>query len=726
MITVLGCIVREHNIWLVILAVLICGAGSWVTARLFHRTVGTSGAQWAGWLFLTALTAGVAIWCTHFIAMLGFDAGVPVGFDTELTALSLVIAIAGSTVGFVIAGSGLARFTPALGGAVVGLSIAAMHYTGMVAYRVQGLVSWDTPYLVASIVLSVALSAVALHSGMQPGRHARNIMAGVLALAIAALHFTGMTAFRVEPMLVDGSFSNPEALQGLALTVAGMALIIVGAGFASFLIDDSVRAESFEQLRRMAMNDTLTGLPNRANFSERLDHEIGRARDAGGKLALIGIDLNRFKEINDLRGHNAGDEVLRILGRRMKGLLRPEEGEFVARIGGDEFAAISRMEDKADISDLLARLEGALFKPIRLEESEVVTGASFGVAVWPDDAADKATLISNADLAMYRAKADPLRKACFYEPSMDETVRVRRSLAADLREALARDQLSIHYQVQTSVATGQIRGYEALLRWEHPHLGSIPPSEFIPLAEEHGLILPIGEWVLRTACAEAVTWSPPYRVAVNMSAAQFAHADLPQLVMEVLLETGLAPERLELELTESTIFSDKERALHMLRQIKALGVRIALDDFGIGYSSLDTLLSFPFDRIKIDRSFFGSATTNPQTVAIIRAVLALGKSFGIPVLAEGIETHDQLSMLNTEGCDEAQGFLLGRPAPLGQIVVSGQITLSLAGEDRDQDGPRPEAAKPGSSLSRDSVAWGSDTPSQGAPPRRSASGRRRK
>ncbi|MCC7251159.1 EAL domain-containing protein, partial [Hyphomicrobium sp.] len=521
---------------------------------------------------------------------------------------------------------------------------------------------------------------------------------------IAILHFTGMTAFRVEPMIVEGSFTNPAALQTLALAIAGMALVIVGAGFASFVIDDSLRAETYERLRRMAMHDALTGLPNRTNFNDRLDQEIEIAGNEGNKVALIGIDLNRFKEINDLRGHNAGDEVLRVLGRRMKGLLREGTGEFVARTGGDEFAAIYRVEDTNGLSDFLARLESALFKPIHIEGFEVVPGASFGVAVWPDHASSKATLINNADLAMYRAKAEPIRKVCFYEPSMDETVRARRSLAADLREALARSQLSIHYQVQTSISTGKIRGYEALLRWEHPQLGSIPPTEFIPLAEEHGLILEIGEWVLKTVCSEAATWSPPYKVAVNVSAVQFAHADLHRVVMEALVETGLSPERLELELTESTIFADRERALHMLRRIKALGVSIALDDFGTGYSSLDTLRSFPFDRIKIDRSFFCSAASNAQTLAIVRAVLALGKSFGIPVLAEGIETFDQLSMLNNEGCDEAQGFLLGRPAPLGQIVGSGQVVLG-------SNEPQKVAEAKGASRSDPSGACASDMPS---------------
>lgn len=430
------------------------------------------------------------------------------------------------------------------------------------------------------------------------------------------------------------------------------------------------------RIAHMALNDALTGLPNRTSFNERVDHELARAAVKGGKVALVAIDLDRFKEINDLRGHGAGDEVLRTLAQRMHAVLK--EGEFLARIGGDEFSAVQRFHDQAALEDMLARLEAALAEAIRLDEYEVFPGASIGVAIYPDDAKNRTSLISNADLAMYRAKGSLSKAVCFYEQSMDETVRSRRALEYDLRDAVANNRLTLHYQVQTSVSTGEITGYEALLRWFHPQRGFISPAEFIPLAEENGLILQIGEWVLRTACMEAAAWEPPYKVAINLSPVQFVHTDLPKLVLEILMETGLAPDRLELELTESTIFADKERSLHILRQIKVLGVSIALDDFGTGYSSLDTLRAFPFDKIKLDRSFMTEIESSPQAKAIIRAVLALGKSLQIPVLAEGIETQGQLSLLSTEGCDEAQGFLLGHPAPLDVIVDSGQIAMSNA------------------------------------------------
>ena len=676
MMTILNCVVDQHNLWLVVVAAIVCGAGCWAIICLFERATRTTGLQRAGWHFLTAVAAGAAIWCTHFIAMLAYQPGAPVAFDPLMTMLSLIVAILGAGAGFIMAASGFSRHAPVIGGAITGMAVAVMHYTGMMAYRVQGIITWDTGYLLASIVLSVALSAAAIHiAARKLTSRYRIASAGVLFLAIICLHFTGMTAFQVTPLLVDNEFSNPAAMQALALAVAAVALVIVGAGLASYIIDDSARVESLDKLRHMALNDSLTGLPNRSSFADRLDHEIDLATETGGKVALIGIDLNRFKEVNDLRGHNVGDMLLKALAGRLADLL--QDGEFIARTGGDEFAAIQRFSDQATLEDFLMRLKQALFEPIMIEEFEIVPGASLGVAIYPDNASSREGLINNADLAMYRAKADLAHHVCYYDQSMDDIVRARRCLANDLRHAIENNQLDVHYQVQTSVPTNQIRGFEALLRWNHPEHGYISPAEFIPLAEENGLIMQLGEWVLRQACADAASWEPPYRVAVNISPAQFANADLSKLIIEVLLATGLPASRLELELTESTLFQDKERSFNILRQIKALGVNIALDDFGTGYSSLDMLRAFPFDKIKLDRSFIHEAEESLQAKSIIRAVLALGKSLEIPILAEGIETKGQLALLGDEGCDEAQGFLLGRPIPIEQLVETGKISLHV-------------------------------------------------
>jgi diguanylate cyclase len=670
MMRVLSCVFVEHDIKLVLVAAAVCIAGSWATIRLFLKAKSTRGLQQVGWHFLTAVAAGSSIWCTHFIAMLAYDPQAPISFNPVLTIVSLLIAMAGTATGFVLAANGPTRFAPAAGGALVGAAISVMHYTGMAAYHIDGYVEWSNAYIAASVLLSSVLSALALHVAARiKGIIAKYAAAAILVLAIVSLHFTGMAAVQVTPIAsYVGQQTDPAILQAMALAVAAVGLVIVGAGLASYLIDDRTRLDNYQRLRQMAMNDALTGLPNRTCFTEHLDIEIQHAKRTASKVALICIDLDRFKEVNDMRGHSVGDEVLKSLAKRMSETLK--EGEFVARLGGDEFVAVKRMLDQADLLEFIARLETALFTPTWIDNFDATTGASLGVAIYPDDADNRDMLSNNADLAMYRAKADVTQAVCFYERSMDEAVRSRRTLANELRSAMDNGELDLHYQVQTSVSSGQILGYEALLRWKHPIRGYIPPSTFIPLAEENGLIKPIGDWVLRTACAKAATWNNDYKIAVNLSPVQFAHTDLPKLVHEVLLETGLPPSRLELEITETTIFADRERALLMLRRIKALGVTIAIDDFGTGYSSLETLRAFPFDKIKLDRSFMMEVETSPQSKAIIRAVLALGQSLDIPVLAEGVETASQLSLLEAEGCDEAQGYLLGRPMPLDDISKS--------------------------------------------------------
>lgn len=658
---VFSCIVGQHNLWLVLLAAAVCIAGSWVTLRLLSRAAERRAVQRTGWVFLAAVAAGSSVWCTHFIAMLAYDTVAPVTFDPILTMHSLLIAISGMGLGLYV--SLQKRLAPEIGGAIVGLSIAAMHYAGMVAYHVDGIVTWDAFYVVVS--LAIAVSVTALSVGIAVRRRIKGSFWAALAsfvFAIVGLHFTGMTAVSVTPFETGAPIADTTVFATMAVAVAGVVLLIVGTGVASHLIDSDVTHENIAALRHLALTDPLTKLPNRTSFNEYIEFELRRAEESGTSFALVGIDLDKFKEINDLRGHDMGDEALKNIGRRLQNLCR--EGEFVARIGGDEFSALKRFSSHDDIREFVERLEAALFKPLTLDGLEISCGASFGVAVYPQDGRDAERLISNADLAMYRAKADISRTVCYYEPQMDERARERRSLGIDLRSAIERDQLELHYQVQKSVETDEVRGYEVLLRWRHPILGFIPPVEFVPLAEETGSIIAIGEWVLREAAREAQAWDTPHKIAVNVSPIQLTHSDLARTIHEVLLESGLSPNRLEIEITESTIISDKVRSLDALRRIRALGVTVAIDDFGTGYSSLDTLRSFPFDKIKLDRSFMREIETSQQARAIIRAVLTLGKSLDIKVLAEGVETGPQLDILRKEGCHEVQGFLLGRPSPL--------------------------------------------------------------
>ena len=663
---VVSCLVNEHNLWLVCLALTTCLSGSWTALRLFSRVMQTRGSQRLGWTFLAAGAGGATIWGTHFIAMLAYQGGTPVVVEPILTLFSLVIAIAGVGAGFLFVASSIGRRMPPIGpwigGAMVGLASSAMHYMGMVAYRIEGIVTWDGGYVIASVALAILIGSAAMTAASRKAQGWNALLApGLLAAATLSLHFTGMAAVSVDP-LSPAAGASSDVFTSMAAAVAAVSLIIVGAGATSYVIDDSERAAALERYQQLALHDSLTGLPNRRSYRVHLDDELAGLRESAGKLGVVGIDLDRFKEINDTFGHAAGDDALKVIAGRLSGIRRP--GEFIARLGGDEFAAVKRFENQADVLDFTSRIETAILKPMTLDGWETSVGASIGVAIYPEDGTDKDALVSNADLAMYRAKANIGQTICFYEPGMDEAARDRRNLANDLRAAVERKQLELHYQVQSGVKNGEIRGYEALLRWHHPQRGMIPPAEFIPIAEECGAILPIGEWVLRTACREAARFSGDIRIAVNLSAVQFAHADLARLVQDVLVETGLPAHRLELEITESTIIVDKQRTLDMLRRIKALGVTIAIDDFGTGYSSLDTLRSFPFDKIKLDRSFMAEAPRDPQAKAIVCAVLTLGRSLDIPVLAEGVETEDQLSFLRMEGYDEAQGYLLGLPAAI--------------------------------------------------------------
>jgi diguanylate cyclase (GGDEF)-like protein/PAS domain S-box-containing protein len=423
-------------------------------------------------------------------------------------------------------------------------------------------------------------------------------------------------------------------------------------------ITEQKRAE--EQISYLARHDALTGLPNRTAFLDLLESTLVRARANAASFAVLCLNLDRFKEINDLFGHAAGDAALRECARRLE---LAADGSPVARLGGDEFAIILSNGEAPAAAEALASKLLALIKEqylIRGEPAQL--SASIGVAIHPADGVDATSLLANADAALDRAKGE--RGAVrFFATEMDQRLRGRRALQHELGFALAKGELGLHFQPQASIK-GKIIGFEALLRWSRGSGGFVPPGEFIPLAEENGLIVPIGEWALRKACREAASWSAPLQIAVNLSPIQFQHGDLPAVVHAALLESGLSPGRLELEITEGVVLGDSSRALSILRRLKTLGVRIAMDDFGTGYSSLSYLQSFPFDKIKIDRAFISNLEGSTHSAAIVTAVIGLARGLGLPVLAEGVETQSQLAFLAREACDEVQGYLIGKPRPI--------------------------------------------------------------
>ena len=423
------------------------------------------------------------------------------------------------------------------------------------------------------------------------------------------------------------------------------------------------RRSAEEKIRYLAEHDGLTGLPNRNAMQSRLTAALDRVEASGETLALICVDLDHFKEANDLHGHLAGDAVLVEAARRLQSSVTAPS--FAARLGGDEFVVvqITDQDQPTAAAELAGGLLEALKEGMAHEGQDLAMAASLGVSLFPDDGRTGEALLANADMALYRAKENGRGTYRFFKREMDETIRERRNLARELRQAIIDEDLVVHYQPQARASDGEILGFEALVRWRHPVRGMIPPLDFIPLAEETGLILPLGEWVLRKSCAEAAGWDRPLSIAVNLSPLQLNQPNLQQIVHGILIETGLSPMRLELEVTESALFKDYQRALDNLRRLKALGVRIAMDDFGTGFSSLSTLQSFPFDKIKVDKSFVENIHRDARATVIVKAVLGLGRSLDIPVVAEGVETDEQLQFLRGEDCAEVQGYAIGRPAP---------------------------------------------------------------
>ena len=775
MLRVYTCIVHEHDFRLVIVAGIICLLAAFTAFSTLERARVGRGRS-AGWLALTAFVSGTGIWSTHFVAMIAYAPGLPIGYDIGLTLLSVAAAILITGAGWVVA-LREPRWAPWLGGAIAGSGIGTMHYIGMSAVKLGGWIVWNEAYVLVSVLIGILLGAAAMaehrrRPSLFPWRAAL-----LFTLAICGLHFTAMAAAGVYP---DPTLHvPPEAISSatLAVAVVAMAAIILSISFAMVLFDRrlarqaaeegqrirafadaaieglvvfdgqrvvdanrsflrlsgyesahdlpeslqslfprfdpirlttgadakatecrlvgadgsesevevlvrplswrgaerwvlavrdiSERKEAAARIAHLAYYDRLTGLPNRAVFAEHLTRNIERATVADEPVAVLCIDLDGFKAINDVHGHPAGDELLVAVARRLRSVVRGNE--LVARVGGDEFAIVQYGGSQPAHAGLLSeRIIEALADPFPIGGTEERISTSIGIALFPADAGRTTDLIKDADLALHRAKSEGRGLIRFYEAAMDESLRQRRQLEADLRIALGRNELDVHYQPLADLGSGQIFGFEALVRWTHPELGRVSPDVFIRLAEENGLIIELGEWVLREACTEAARWNPPLRIAVNLSPVQFTHDDLVGLVERVLSDTGLNPTRLDLEVTEGLLIKDAAGALATLERLKGLGVQISMDDFGTGYSSLSYFRMFPFDKVKIDRSFIQDITS-PQARAIVRSVIGLGHGLSVPVLAEGVETPEQLDALRAEGCDQVQGYLIARPNPIGHF-----------------------------------------------------------
>ena len=775
MFRVLECIAQQHDYRFVVIAALVCLLGNIGLFVLLKRSTFCIQARRGSWLIVAAVAEGVAVWATHFIAMLAYDGGMPIRFDIGLTILSVGIAIAVFWAVFRWLGDSPRPGRCLVAGAGAALGIAAMHFIGIASIVAPVQLSFQpVPIAVALLLSGLFFTGAFLAFAATDGWRKIVLPAVPAVLSIVILHFTAMSATTLVPdptqavdgaaamsrdwlvpavvlatlvliaLAVAGAFIDrwltdalglaDATLEGIAIVsdgriievnkrlgalvgVSGGALIgsapsdwLITAEDSAFELSDgqsiearvrgcadedqifevtahvieyrgrscevlairdlSDRKRAQRAIEHMASHDPLTDLANRAHFMQALDKAI----DAEAPFALLALDLDRFKAVNDIFGHGAGDDLLRRVSNILRSSVRG--GDLVARIGGDEFLIIQRAASSADDARKLAhRILHMLATEMDVSRDPMAVGASIGVAFYPQDGENAETLQQNADTALYRAKNNGRGNAAFFDQEMDELARERRMLEHDLRHAITRGQLRLVFQPLVATAFNSIVGYEALLRWDHPERGEVPPDFFIPVAEEIGAIVPIGEWVLREACAVAAGWPSNLSVAVNVSTVQFQVPNLPQIVRDVLQQSGLEAHRLELEITETAFMRNRQGALKALHEIRAMGVRIAMDDFGTGYSSLSNLKAFPFDKIKIDKSFVSSISDDEAARSIVRAIVGLGRSFNMPIVAEGVETEAQRQMLLDEGCPQAQGFYFGAPAADPYMMETGEARL---------------------------------------------------
>jgi diguanylate cyclase len=654
---------------LVLIAGSVCLFGSWVGMRHFARARGTDGATRHGWLFMASVGTGASLWAATFVSVLALDPQLASGFEPIAAGAVLIIAVLACLVGFEI-GSRHFPLAPEVGGLVMGVGILAMHVLALTGWHIQGSLAWNPYGIVVTLVLGLGLSVIAVNRANRPvTRWCRHGAAIALALMICAMHYALAASITATP---DASVALPPNLLSanlLAVAVVVAVLLVMGNGFSTYVIDLRARTEAADRIHQLSFNDTMTGLPNRIAFNERLAFDAAESHEKAQKLAAFSIDLDGFKDVNDLYGHGAGDLLLIDVAERMRHQLAPSE--FLARQSADEFLALTTSGNHPhDAHAFATRIANAFAAPFAVQGHAVTLTASIGFSVFPTDTPERDQLLSNAKLAMHRGKSKQPGSITMYSREMDDSARKRRALARDLDYATERDELMLYYQLQTSLNDGKICGAEALMRWKHAKLGMISPGEFIPLAEETKAIMEMGEWALRAACRDAANGLIPGTVAVNMSPVQFGREDLAEMIQGILVETGLSPSRLEVEVTESTIMSDQSRGLHILRKLKTMGISVAMDDFGTGYSSLATLHAFPFDKIKLDQTFVKRLPHDAAAGAIVRTVLALGESLHMPVLAEGIETEAQWEFLVREGCAKGQGFLFARPVAVTQLPAA--------------------------------------------------------
>ncbi len=673
---------------LVLISLCVAILASYTALDLTGRIATAKGRAALLWMGGGALAMGIGVWSMHFIGMLAFSLPIELGYDLGLTAFSLLIAVMSS--GFalwLVSQPSLPMLQLGFGALVMGAGIACMHYTGMAALRMLPGIDYDPSLFGASLLIAVGASAAALWIAFRLRTHTpyvrqiRGVAAVVMGIAIVGMHYTGMAAANFP----EGSFCGALAgggLQGdgLVYLVLITTLAVLAVALLTSVLDARLEARTAElarsltlanqELTQLALHDTLTDLPNRTLLADRIEQAIAKVAEQGGCFALMFIDLDGFKPVNDAFGHHIGDLLLKAVAARLRGHLHSQD--TLARIGGDEFVLLVELQEPNDAVDVAVKQVNLVSRPFRVAEHDLQLSASLGIVLYPGNGQDQHELLRNADAAMYHVKSAGKNGYSFFDASMNSNARQQLQLLQDLRQALELRQFRLHYQPKFDAQACQPIGAEALLRWEHPQQGLLLPDRFIGLAEKTGLIIPIGEWVLIEACRQMRQWLDQgyqdWRMAVNLSAIQFCHAGLVESVARALQQTGLPANCLTLEITETTAMHDADASLTVLQRLSDMGVDLSIDDFGTGYSSLMYLKRLPANELKIDRGFVRDLEQDSDDAAIVSAIVALGQALGLRIVAEGVETDRQQAFLTRLGCDSLQGYLLGQPVPAEQFM----------------------------------------------------------
>jgi diguanylate cyclase (GGDEF)-like protein len=680
---------NTYNVWLVLISMLVAVLASYTALDMAGRITATNGRSARWWLAGGSLAMGSGIWSMHFIGMLAYHMPISMGYDPWITCASWLIAILSSAFALnLVCQERLHNGRLAVGALLMGAGVCAMHYTGMAAMRMSPAIHYNQGLVALSVVIAVVASGAALWLAFRLRQHSSRVKllragsAIIMGFAITGMHYTGMAAAQMPANSIClASHSGIDSLWLASLiilsTLGGLSVVLVTSVIDMRLESRTATlaaslASANQELTYLALHDNLTKLPNRLLFEDRLNQAIQGARRTHTPFSVLFLDLDGFKTVNDAFGHHVGDLLLAQVAERIRGVIRASD--TLARIGGDEFVLLADFGEPTSAANLADKLVRTVSRQYRVAEHEIRISVSIGIAIYDDFAQETQELLRNADAAMYHAKSLGRRGYCFFEASMNAHAHEYLQLLQELRCAIERQELVLHYQPKFDAITASLVGVEALVRWQHPVRGLLSPDQFIPIAEKSGLIVSLGEWVLNEACRQMGEWRTQghsgWSVAVNLSPLQFAHTGLIQLVRDVLTRYSIEPRYLTLEVTESTAMQDPTASLVILQKLNDMGVKISIDDFGTGYSSLLYLKRLPATELKIDRGFVRDLAPDTEDAAIVSAIVALGRTLNLSIVAEGIETRAQQEFLTGIGCTSLQGFLLGRPMPASELLES--------------------------------------------------------